>query len=352
MCSRPAALAALLLLPWGCIQADQETTLYPDGSGKVLIEIGIKKSIMKVAEEMAKQSGFQVQGGGSPEDLFKEFESPAEVLKNTEGVVGWKAGARREDADWVRSSYTAYFDDINQLRIYSAKAGPDGERKLSVSWRLTRTKTGQQALYLTSDVRGEFEKMSGSRERGPGSEELAKAMVEMMKPMFDGFKVALRVTVPGNIQESTGFMETSGRRASFTLEGNALIAASVNPNGPEARRLGKVGDARDSKVIWEGSSLAPSELDAWRKELDAAKQEWARKTGRPAGTPTAPAAREPELSDDEVEAGFIKAKIKVARTHLDAGRKDKAREILERVLKDFPKHVLVKDARALLESIR
>ncbi len=341
----------LLVLPFGCIQADQETTLFPDGSGKIVMEVGIKKTMMKVAEEMAKQNGLQ-PGRGGVDDFFAEFEAPEKIRKNTEGVVGWKSGRRREDGDWIRASFTAYFDDVNKLRIYSSQAAPNEERKLSAAWRLTRLKNGANALTLTSDVRRSFDEMSGKKGGQPGSEELAKAMVEMMKPIFQDFKVTLRVTVPGPIRESTGFMESSGRSAAFLMEGGMLIAAASNPDGPEARRLQAVADAGNSRVVWTDVSLSSAEIEDWKNELAGAKQDWARRTGIKSGTPTPPAA-EPEvpLSDDEVEAGFIKAKVKVARTHLEAGRKEKAREILQGVLRDFPKHALTKEARELLATI-
>ena len=147
-------------------------------------------------------------------------------------------------------------------------------------------------------------------------------------------------------------MESSGRSAAFLMEGNMLIAATSNPDGPEARRLQAVADAGNSRVVWTDVSLAAPEIEAWKQELAEAKQDWARRTGVAAGTPTRPATEpEAQLSDDEVEASFIKAKVKVARTHLEAGRKEKAREILQGVLKDFPKHGLTKDARDLLATI-
>jgi hypothetical protein len=313
-------------------------------------------SVMKVAEEMAKQNGLKPVPGRGVDDLFSEYEDPAKIQAMTEGVVGWRVGQRREDGDWIRASYTAYFDDVNQLRIYSSGTRPGQERKLSVAWRMSKLKNGGNALTLTSDMRGELDQMAGRRPKPgeQGSEELAKAMVEMMKPMLQDFRVAMRVVVPGQIREATGFMESGGRKASFVMEGNALIAAGANPNGPEAKRLQAVADAGDSRVTWFDSAVPSSELEEWKRELAAAKDEWARRTGgrlapTPSGRPADPA---PALSDDEIEAGFIKAKVKVARAHLEAGRKDKAREILQGVLKEFPTHVLTQEAKDLLGTIK
>jgi hypothetical protein len=347
-----AVAVSAALLPWGgCIQADQETTLYPDGSGKVTIEIGVKKSILKVAQEMAKERGGLLKADASPQDFFKEFESVENLRRSSEGVVAWKTGPQKPDGEWIRASYVAYFEDVNQVRIYSNEK-PGGTRKLSVAWRLVKTKTGANALVLTSDVRKELDALSRKDPGRGGTPELADAMVEMMKPMLQDFKVAMRVTVPGAIEESTGFMEMRGRHAAFVMEGNAVIAATAFPDGPEAKRLKDVANARESRVVWRDSAIGESELAAWKKELAEAKEEWRRRSaGAPASTPPK-AEPEPALSDDEIEAGFIKAKVKVARTHLDAGRKDKAREILEGVIKEYPNHVLTKDARDLLDTLK
>jgi TolA-binding protein len=42
----------------------------------------------------------------------------------------------------------------------------------------------------------------------------------------------------------------------------------------------------------------------------------------------------------------------VAETHLSAGRKDKAAEILEEIIKTYPKHPNIPDARRLLDQAK
>jgi hypothetical protein len=60
----------------------------------------------------------------------------------------------------------------------------------------------------------------------------------------------------------------------------------------------------------------------------------------------------PPVTDAEMENLFFKAKLQVAESHLRAGKKDKAAEILEEIIKTYPKHAQIADARRLLEEAR
>lgn len=60
----------------------------------------------------------------------------------------------------------------------------------------------------------------------------------------------------------------------------------------------------------------------------------------------------PPIPDSELDTLFFKAKLQVAESHLRAGKKDKAAEVLEDAIKTYPKHSLVAEARRLLEDAR
>jgi hypothetical protein len=67
--------------------------------------------------------------------------------------------------------------------------------------------------------------------------------------------------------------------------------------------------------------------------------------------PSKDAPKEP-LSDDEIDRKFIQARMTVAIDLNKRGMKAKAVDVLEDVLQSYPKHVLTKDVRALLEQIK
>ena len=58
------------------------------------------------------------------------------------------------------------------------------------------------------------------------------------------------------------------------------------------------------------------------------------------------------VSDAEMDNLFFKAKMTVAESHLKAGKKAQAIEILEEIIKAYPKHPGIPDARRLLEAAR
>jgi hypothetical protein len=60
----------------------------------------------------------------------------------------------------------------------------------------------------------------------------------------------------------------------------------------------------------------------------------------------------PPIPDAEMENLFFKAKLQVAESHLKAGKKDKAAEILEEIIKTYPRHPQIAEARRLLEEAK
>ena len=59
-----------------------------------------------------------------------------------------------------------------------------------------------------------------------------------------------------------------------------------------------------------------------------------------------------KLSDDVIEKQFIWARVAVAQETLKQGSKPKAIEILEDVLKSYPKHKDTEEVRKILEAMR
>jgi hypothetical protein len=99
-------------------------------------------------------------------------------------------------------------------------------------------------------------------------------------------------------------------------------------------------------------SKSPRELV---RELEAALAAGSADPGTaspaPGGRP-APRAPEEKLSDDELERKFIQARVGIALETLKKGRKDKAIEILEDVVKSYPKHVETPAVKKMLEDLK
>ncbi|HXG63203.1 MAG TPA: hypothetical protein VNO22_17670 [Planctomycetota bacterium] len=258
----------------GCVQYEQATTLFPDGSGKFTMSMAFKKSLLKMITETAKQLGGE---GGAAADPLAEFQDPEKLGANSEGVVAWAQPRRSEEGEWVRVSVTGYFEDINKVRIYNQSPAPGegpGGRKTMFACVYEKTDAGY-VLKLQNEGTNEFKKMRG--ENAPdGQEDLAKAMIEALKPMLEGLKFSVSITVPGPILEAQGVLETKDRTASLAIDAKTLVEAMSNPSSPEAKRFKTLEEFKEMRLVWKENSVPASETSAFKKELADAKAQWAK----------------------------------------------------------------------------
>lgn len=70
---------------------------------------------------------------------------------------------------------------------------------------------------------------------------------------------------------------------------------------------------------------------------------------KPSNDPTPPPKA---VTDAEMDSLFFKARLQVAEVHLKSGKKEKAIEILEELIKNYPKSPLINDAQRLLQEAR
>ena len=75
-------------------------------------------------------------------------------------------------------------------------------------------------------------------------------------------------------------------------------------------------------------------------------------TAKPTDAPSAPREPEEKLSDDEIDRKFIRARVAAAMEAVKTGKKAKAIEILEDLVKSYPKHVDTPVVKKLLEETR
>lgn len=265
--TRPLGALALALLA-GCLQYEQTATLMPDHSGKIHMTVAFKKTTLKVMEAMARTAG-----GEEKPDLFAEFTDPVKLQENSEGVSAWSEPWREEEGEWVRVTVTGYFADVNKVRIYDVKKKPVQEKKLAFACKVEKTDKGH-ALVFQNDAGDELKNLGAGADPNDLSGQLGQAMIQMMKPMLEGMKFCLSITVPGPIEEVTGGLEKKGRTASTSLEGQTVFAALTHPEGEEAKRLKTVGEHKETRITWGENTVTGDEVRAFKSEMEAVLKTW------------------------------------------------------------------------------
>jgi hypothetical protein len=169
------------------------------------------------------------------------------------------------------------------------------------------------------------------RDDSPASVSVAAALADpALKAILDAF-------VPGTdvYTKGAGFSATYDITRAPTL----LVLDPTAPK-PEEKPLARIEGSRSAReLIRELEPLVVREAG-----------------GDPAAPATDPKSgpREPEekLSDDEIERRFIAARVGVANDMMKQGKKNKAFEIFEDIIKTYPKHVDTVAVKKLLAEAR
>lgn len=256
----------------GCFQMEYAATLMPDGSGKIKVVFAMKKSTLDMMRGFAKQFG----GEESPDPLA-QFTDPKELEKNSEGIVAWSKPVVKTEGGWERVTMTAYFENINKVKIYQADNSPagDGERRLLASFDYTSEAGGGGTLIV---INGSMQEMDERRQEMPDlPPEMRQGMRDMMKPMVEGLNIVLSVTVPGTVEEAVGFTSKKGPTATFQMTGDEILEA-MDPDSDTAKKFRELREAAErgnrSKVTWRRSEVSAEKAAEFNKELEAAKEAW------------------------------------------------------------------------------
>lgn len=254
--ARMLCLAAVASFLAGCLESDQQTTVMPDGSGKIVWTVGAK------IKEGEKDSGLKMNS-------IKEMEESAE------GIVAWGEPKEVTENGWHKITITAYFEDITKVKLLDKKGG---ETKDMLSFVYTKNGDGGTLVVKDSmmDDAVKDQANKGANEE-PKTEEAKKFEEEMkakMKEEMKGFRLSSGVKVPGAITASEKFSKTEGRVAALVLDEKLLLDAMDEK--PEAKKAIE-GMAGEHKVTWTKNETPADEVEAFKKELAAAKAAWEKK---------------------------------------------------------------------------
>ncbi len=244
-----------------CVQFEQKTTLYPDGSGKIEMLIAMKEDLAKMAE-------------GEEDDPFEDFKDPLALAENTEGFVAWTAPTKKIVDGWLEMRVTGYFEDVTKAKFYDERGDESlgTEDQLSVGFTY-KEEEGLHTLSLQNDMANDMPDGFGDDdEEGDEADEMAEAMMGMMKEMMEGLRIEMAVTVPGKIETVKGLVQ-EGRTAKLVVDSELMFGADGETDEAKAKRKAML-NAPERIVTWRGSETSDEDVAAFKMELEAAKAAW------------------------------------------------------------------------------
>ena len=168
------------------------------------------------------------------------------------------------------------------------------------------------------------------RDDSPASLSVAAALADpLLKDILAGF-------VPG----ADVYTKGSGHSATYEVtRAPTLLVLDPTLPKPEEKPLARIEGSRSARELL--------------RELEALAVRQPSDSGAPSTDPRpAPKVPEEKLSDDEIDRRFIAARVGVANDMLKRGKKDKAIEIYEDIIKTYPKHVDTVAVKKLLAEAR
>ena len=180
-------LLVLVVAMPGCIKYKQALTLMPDGSGKVEITWGMSAQLVA----MAKQEG---------EDPFEKL-SPEGMKEQVKGIAAFTKPKRKDKDGYSYISYTAYFEDINAVKLDMNQSKEDGEggstsMDFGEAAKYTYKRNGDTATFTIE--KGVVLSMIAEAEPTPEDQK------GQIKAMMTGFEVSEQFTLPGTFKDIKG----------------------------------------------------------------------------------------------------------------------------------------------------
>jgi len=194
----------------GCFDTQEEFTLNPDGSGKVVIE------------SVCSPLQLQLDQRQTPEQKLQG--AIRSLLENVKGVAAWKdVTYERRDDGRIHFKGTAYFADINRVEFqslaminFTLKKGAGGQLVLAAQMNQGQNeKAGAQPPLSEADLAEKIKDAKGS--------------YQSSRPMMVGFLATMKqhaiFHLPGTAGDISNFKATPAGDLRITYAGTNLLAA-------------------------------------------------------------------------------------------------------------------------------
>ena len=227
-----APVLLLVLTAAGC-RIDEEIVVFSDGSGQYSISIGIKKRTSDEANDWPDLAIFE---------------------KQWSGIMAWSEPRLQEDEKWRYAGVTGYFEDINRLRIWKKRYGPDvpvEERKPLVTYKMEKIREGGRVTVRFVDSKPFQVPEAGQEPRGNYFSRI--------------------LIVPGDVIEEDGVITVKGRSAGIRVD-DALFQGVME--GKDEAINGLEAANRPMMVRWKKPEHTEHDLKMFRKKMAAARERW------------------------------------------------------------------------------
>ena len=198
-CTRLIALVSLTFALTGCINSSTLIKVKPDGSGTIEQTLLMNMSMLK-----GMMAGLDAQGQAKSTNPFTEDQLKQSAARLGKGVR-FVSSAPMSQGGFEGAKAIYEFDDITQISIEqdpnvggSANQGMAMRSKTSNPVRFALAKQGTSSvLTVTVDEKAVAENASPATPAAPDN--VDPATLQMMKSIFQGFKIAIDLEVVGKI---------------------------------------------------------------------------------------------------------------------------------------------------------
>ena len=220
---RLLSIVATTIALTACINSATLIKVKPDGSGTIEQSV-----LMNMATLKNMMSGIDPQGQMKQNNPFSEENLKQAAEKLGKGVH-FVSATPLKDANGFEGTKALYsFDDINAINIEQdpnlgggAAAAPATKKPNPVKFNLVR-KGDTSSLTVTFDEKG-----GGTTATPPAQtqtpENVDPAMMQMIKTMFQGFKVAIDLEVMGKIVKTNADYVNGSRITLMEIDMAALM---------------------------------------------------------------------------------------------------------------------------------
>ncbi|MBM4019939.1 MAG: hypothetical protein FJ288_16730 [Planctomycetes bacterium] len=206
---RLAAVLTCAALAAGCIEAKEDFTLNPDGSGKVAIDLLVQDTPVNLGQAERPD----------PEVLTKQ--AVRRMLTQSSGVEAWADVAfNRTDDGRTHFKGTAYFKEFGKVRLPMGQVSGISFRADDKGGMVLEIEGGEGGRPPAAPP-----KLSDDEVSRRITEERAK--FQQMRPMMEMFlaktKMDVSFRLPGTVAEATNLQRETGGALRLVLDGQKML---------------------------------------------------------------------------------------------------------------------------------